>query len=156
MPADARAAAVQDFTPQITRILLGDACRKAGLDARGAELIRHQSNAVYLLTTAPVIVKIARPDDSLEQIRRTVDLTRWLMSLGFPTVPLLDIEQPVIAGRAVATFWRYLPQHRPIEAGDIAGPLRQLHELPPAPVRLPPLDVIAAIRRSLGKHRFLS
>lgn len=81
---------------------------------------------------------------------------RSLTSLDFPTVPLLDVAQPVVADGAMATFWRYLPQDRPIEAGDIARPLRQLHELPPPPVELPALDAVAAIRRSLSKHQFLS
>jgi Ser/Thr protein kinase RdoA (MazF antagonist) len=152
----AHAAITQDFTPQNTRVLLTSVCRKAGLDPAGAELLRHQTNAVYRLAAAPVIVKIARPDDSAEQIQRAVGLTRWLTSLSFPTVPLLDIAQPVVAGGAAATFWRYLPQHRPVEAGDIARPLRQLHELPLPPVRLPALDAVAAIRRSLRKHKILS
>lgn len=156
MTGQARAAIERDFTPQNTRVLLSSVCRKAGLDPAGADLLRHQTNAVYRLITAPVIVKIARPDDSAEHIQRTVDLTRWLTSLAFPTVPLLDVAQPVVTDRAVATFWRYLPQHRPIEADDIARPLRQLHELPLPPVKLPALDAVAAIRRSLSKHKILS
>jgi Ser/Thr protein kinase RdoA (MazF antagonist) len=147
---------MRGFTPEKTRVLLAAVCRQAGLDHSGAALLRHQSNAVYLLGTMPVIVKIARPDDDAEQIQRTVQLTRWLMGSGFPTVPLLDIEQPVVADGAIATFWRYLAQTRPIEAGDIASPLRRLHDLPKPAIEVPRLDAIAAIRRSLSKHRILS
>jgi hypothetical protein len=154
--ADVNASQMRGFTPETTRVLLAAVCRQAGLDPSDAELRRYQSNAVYLLGTMPVIVKVARPDDDAEQIQRTVQLARWLMGSGFPTVPLLDIEQPVIADGAIATFWRYLAQTRPIEAGDIASPLRCLHDLPIPAIEVPRLDAIAAIRRSLSKHRILS
>lgn len=155
MPGDAEKTIAQDYTPQMTRLLLAAACREAGLDPEGAELVRHQTNAVYVLATAPVVVKIARPDYANEHIQRIVHLVRWFMELGFPTVPLLDAEQPIIVDGAAATFWRYLPQERPIKAGDIGGPLRELHALPTPPVELPPLDAIAAIRYSLSRQRIL-
>ena len=152
------------FTPERTRTLLDTLCRSVGLDPTSATLLRHQTNAVYRLDRDEVIVKIARPDYSHEDIRRSVALTQWLMALGFPTVPLLEFQQPVMTQGALATFWRYLPQSRAITASDIARPLRALHELPLPPFAMPQIDGISAIRYSLdneqvldsGDHAFLA
>lgn len=143
------------FTPEQTRSLLNVLCNSVGLDPTSATLLRHQTNAVYKLDKDAVIVKIARPDYSLEDIHRSVALTQWLMALDFPTVPLLEIQQPVITRDAVATFWRYLPQSRAIMASDIARPLRMLHQLPLPPFAMPQIDGISAIRYSLGNEQIL-
>lgn len=148
-------ALVESFTPERTRDLLNDLCNSVGFDSTAAELLRHQTNAVYKLGRETVIVKIARPDYSFEDIKRSVTLTRWLMARGFPTVPLIDIEQPVVMQGMAATFWRYLPQHRAIMASDIATPLRSLHEFPPPPVAMPQIEAIAAIRYSLDREQIL-
>jgi Ser/Thr protein kinase RdoA (MazF antagonist) len=108
-----------------------------------------------MLDKDEVIVKIARPDYSLEDIHRSVALTQWLMALCFPTVPLFDIQQPVIVQGSAATFWRYLPQSSAIMASDIAHPLRALHELPLPPFAMPQIEAISAIRYSLGKEQIL-
>jgi Ser/Thr protein kinase RdoA (MazF antagonist) len=143
------------FTPEQTRGLLDALCRSVGLDPASATLLRHQTNAVYKLDKDEVIVKIARPDYSREDIDRSVTLTQWLMALGFPTVPLLEVQQPVIAQGAVATFWRYLPQSRAIMASDIALPLRAMHELPLPPFAMPQIEAVSAIRYSLDNEQIL-
>jgi hypothetical protein len=51
--------------------LLVRACRIAGMEAEGARLLRMGSNAVFRLT-APVIVRISRPDADVGHARRTV------------------------------------------------------------------------------------
>jgi len=78
------------------------------------------------------------------------------MTNDFPTVPLLDIEQPVMVQGMAATLWRYLPQSSPMLASNIAAPLRMLHELPLPAVRLPEIEAIAAIRYSLDRECILS
>lgn len=144
------------FTPERTRGLLETLCRSVGLDPTSAALLRHQTNAVYKLDKDDVIVKIARPDYSLEDIRRSVSLTQWLMTLNFPTVPVLAIQQPVVTQGIAATFWRYLPQSRTIAADNIAPPLRMLHELPLPPFAMPQIDAIPAIRYSLDNEQILN
>lgn len=146
----------ESFTPDRTRALLFEICNRAGFDSSSASLLRHQTNAVYRLKTVPVIVKIARPDYGIEHIRRTVDLTQWLTRMNFPALPLLDLDQPIIVNGSAATFWPYLPQTRPIEAGDMAGLLKELHALPGPPVSLQPIDAVAAIRYSLRSQHILS
>src|SRR5216683_1679473 len=130
--------AAQGFTQAHTRELLSVVCRKTGLNPEGAKLLRHQTNAVYRLEAERTVVKIARPDYDVEHVKRTVDLTRWLLDRKFPTVPLCDIAQPVIVDGSAVTFWRYLRQTLPISAADIAQPLRKLHELPPPPLEIVP------------------
>ncbi len=143
------------FSPAITRPIAETACRLVGLDATRAVLLRHQTNGVYQLVTAPVVVKVARP--GMHHLRQVVSLVHWLLDQDVPTVPLLEhILQPLdIEGYAV-TLWQYLPPTRAILAGDIAEPLATLHRAPAPPVELPHLDALATIRRSIERSRILT
>lgn len=143
------------FTPDRTRVILEHACRLAGLDATGAILLRHQTNAVYQLTCAPVVVKVIRP--GTRHVREVVALVRWIANQGVPTVPLLEsVEQPIELADCSVTLWPYLPPMRSISADDIAKPLQTLHELPLPPMSLPALDPIHAIQRAITTSRILS
>jgi thiamine kinase-like enzyme len=148
------------FTEERTREILKMACRNVGIEPIKLRLLRHQTNAVYLVETKAVVVKIARPDYAIDDIRRTVDLTRWLVAQQFPTVPLYNVDQPAVIDGNPVTFWRYLPQQKPINASDIAAPLRKLHRLPKPPSTvvptLPPLEAISAIQYSLDHESLLS
>lgn len=142
------------FTPDRTRALLHAACKPFRLDPAGATLLRHHTNAVYRLVTAPVVVKIARP--GIQHTATVVRLARWLADHDVLGVPLLDdIDQPSTLAGCAITFWRYLPQVRPIAAGDIAGPLAALHAAAPPPFALPSFEPIRAIQRSLAANRVL-
>ena len=141
------------FADSEARDVLHRACAQVGLDATGAGLLRGHTNAVFLLRCHPVVVKIAPKGSPVASVERTVELVRWLMELGFPTIVLHPAQQPVIIdGAHAATFWTYLPQDAaaPITAQDLAGPLRSLHRLTDPPVRLRELDNIGAIRSSLA------
>ncbi|GAA2822915.1 phosphotransferase [Kitasatospora sp. CM 4170] len=130
--------------------VLDAACRRVGLDASGATVLRGHTNAVFLLSRSPVVAKIARRGSDTAEVRRTVQLVEWLTRRDFPTVPLLPVEQPVLVHGHAVTFWEYLPQpDHPVMAQQLAAPLRMLHELPTPPFPLPPLDTVGAIRRSL-------
>ncbi|MGF1424932.1 aminoglycoside phosphotransferase family protein [Kitasatospora sp. LaBMicrA B282] len=136
--------------PEVNRIL-ATACRRAGLDPAGAEVLRGHTNGVFRLGTAPVVVKVARRGTRPVGVRRTVQLVEWLTGHGFPTVPLHPVEQPVLVDEHAVTFWTYLPQpEHPVRAEQLAGPLARLHRLPEPPCRLRPLDTVGAIRRSLA------
>jgi hypothetical protein len=146
--------------------VLERACTLAGLDSTDAVLLRGHTNAVVRLTREPVVVKIARKGSLLSEVQSTVRFVRWLMSRGFPTVPLHPIpQQPVIVNEHAVTFWTYLPQpDHPVSAQQIARPLRALHDLPEPPFLIRPLDNVSAIRASLAAtdwlparlHRFLT
>lgn len=143
------------FTPERTRAVLDAACEALGTDPAGASLLRHQTNAVYKLGSAPIVVKIARP--GVQHTSTVVRLVRWLTDHNVPSVPLHQgVDQPLSLGGCAVTFWRYLPQARPITAGDIAGPLAALHAAPSPPLTLPELNPIGAIERSLRANRVLT
>ncbi|MDH6579395.1 aminoglycoside phosphotransferase family protein [Kitasatospora sp. MAP5-34] len=144
-------ARIGGFAESEVNHVLELACRGVGLDAANAVLLRGHTNAVLRLSSAPVVVKIARRGSSLADVQRTVQLVAWLTGLGFPTVPLHPVEQPVVVDGHPVTFWTYLPQpDRPVSAEQIADPLRALHQLPHPPFELRPLDTVGAIRRSLA------
>ncbi|MFE2293715.1 phosphotransferase family protein [Streptomyces sp. NPDC059452] len=130
--------------------VLARACTKAGLDSRDARLLRGHTNAVLLLEKEQVVAKIARKGTNVESVVRTVTFVRWLIEAGFPTVTLHPCDQPQIVDGHAVTFWTYLPQPgHPVAAGQLAGPLKALHSLPPPPIVLAEHDNIRAIRRSL-------
>src|SRR5580658_8904342 len=80
------------------------ACTIAGIDAEGARLLRVGSNAVYRLK-APVIARVSRPGADAGHARRTVAVARWLESVGYPAVRVVDVDQPVVIDDRVVTFW---------------------------------------------------
>ncbi|NEA46019.1 phosphotransferase [Streptomyces sp. SID10815] len=126
-------------------------CAIVGLDPSDARLLRGHTNAVVLLEREQVVVKVARRGSRIDDVTRTIQFVRWLMDLGFPTVPLHPVDQPVIIDQHAITFWQYLPQPiEPVAAAQLAKPLYALHALPTPPVALPIHDNVAAIRRSLS------
>ncbi len=142
------------FSPDRTRLVAAEASLRAGLDPEGMVLLRHQTNAVYRLVTAPVIIKVVRP--SILHTEDVIRLVRWLADEQVPTVPLLDVEQPMHLASCAVTLWRYLPQDRMVSAVEIAEPLLSLHRLGTAPVELPRLDALGAIRHSIDASKIVS
>lgn len=155
MTADRTDIAEHVHTPDRTRTIAEAAARMAGLDPAGAVLIRHQTNGVYRLVTAPVVIKVAPPGE--QNLAEVVNLVSWLHDHAVPTVALWDgVSQPLeIAGSGV-TLWRYLPQVRPVKAADIAEPLLALHDAPLPPFSLPPVDPFGEIRHSIASSQFLT
>jgi aminoglycoside phosphotransferase (APT) family kinase protein len=138
--------------------VLERACAIAGLDADGARLLRIGSNAVYRLK-APVIARVSRPGADAGHVRRTVAVARWLESVGYPAVRVVDVGQPVvIAGQAV-TFWEAVSddgdQYASVaEVGDV---LRRLHMLTaPADLHLPELVPFANAPKRIEANTWLT
>ncbi|WP_198358219.1 phosphotransferase family protein [Streptomyces fildesensis] len=145
------------FAESEMRQILQGACAAVGLDASGAVLLRGQTNAVVRLAAHSVIAKIARRGTDPQDVHTTVQFVRWLMDLGFPTVPLHRAgDQPVIFDGHAVTFWTYLPQPEdPVPADALAKPLCTLHSLGRPPIELKRLNPIAAIRTSLSRTTVL-
>lgn len=139
------------FAQDQLRDLLTEACNRAGLSSRGATLLRGHSNAVFLLASQPVVVKVLRRGTEIEAAVATTQLAQWLQRQGFPTVPLHPgIDQPQLIDDHAVTYWTYIPQPAaPVAAADLGKPLRTLHELPLPSIPLPRLDAFAAIRKSI-------
>lgn len=146
------------FTAASTAAILRQACRLVGLDAEGARLVRLGSNAVYRLAK-PVAVRIARGSVDINDVSRTVAVSRWLMSIDYPVVRALDVEQPVVVDGHVVTFWEALAGDGDEYASvaELAEILLRLHSLdPPSDLAIPPLSPFGKTDRRIKASRQLA
>jgi aminoglycoside phosphotransferase (APT) family kinase protein len=120
---------------------LEEACNTVGLDPTNATLIRLGTNAVFRLSSGPVIARVARAPGRPLIAEREVAVARWLDLAGVPAVHAVDVPQPVeVDGRAV-TFWDAVADRTEFgSTADLAGLLRQLHAQQQPPLNLPRLD----------------
>ncbi|MCG0067327.1 aminoglycoside phosphotransferase family protein [Streptomyces tricolor] len=142
-----------EFTAEGLEPVLREACARAGLDSSGAELLRLGSNAVYRLTSLPVIVRIARDLSTLAEMERAVSVARWLASQDFPSMRVLaSVTQPLVVGGLVATFWESVQDREEYATvGELADLLRRLHWLEePESLGLPYFDPLAKLAASLA------
>jgi thiamine kinase-like enzyme len=138
--------------------LLERACLIAGMEADGARLLRTGSNAVYGLT-APVIVRISRAGADIEHARRTVAVARWLESVNYPAVRVLDVDQPVVLDGHAITFWEKVSDDGDQYAtvGEVAGVLVKLHELvAPDDLHLPTLERFEDAAKRIQANNWLT
>ena len=127
-----------------SRDVLERACAIAGIDATGARLLRVGSNAVYRLT-APVIARVSRPGADPAQVRRTVAVARWLRSVDYPAVRVVNVGQPVVTDEQVVTFWDAVSDEgdQYASVAEVAEVLIKLHKLTaPAGLHLPELSPV--------------
>ncbi|MEU6275375.1 aminoglycoside phosphotransferase family protein [Streptomyces populi] len=125
-----------------TRVMVA-ACRAAGLDDRGAELIRLGENALFRLASVPVIVRVARGEEWLPKSRNEVTVSRWLAAEGFLAARVVeDLEQPLMVGGHPVTFWHLIEEgDRKATYGELGAILKELHSLTlPAGLELPSFD----------------
>lgn len=129
-----------------THRVLHHACRRAGLDASSAELIRNAENAVYRLS-GDMIARVGRSGQTVAA-GNEVRVARWLERAGLAAVRVLPgVEQPVDVDGVPVTFWRELPPHRDAADAQLADVLRRLHALdPPGEFALPELAPFVRVR----------
>ncbi|MGW7008171.1 aminoglycoside phosphotransferase family protein [Streptomyces sp. NPDC054933] len=142
------------FTAESAGTVLSEACRTAGLDPAGAELLRLGSNAVYRLSAAPVIVRIARDAGSLPEMERAVHVARWLAEEVFPATRVLPgVRQPLAINGRVVTYWESAQDREEYATvTELADLLRRLHWLEePQSLGLPYYDPFAKVWGSLGE-----
>ena len=92
-------------------------------------------------------------------VRTTVAVARWLKSVGYPSVRLVDVDQPVEIDGRVVTFWNAVS-----EAGDqyasvaeVAEVLLRLHKLTaPADLHLPELAPFANAPQRIEANTWLT
>ncbi|PZF79813.1 phosphotransferase enzyme family protein [Jiangella anatolica] len=134
------------MTADDTHRVLHHACRRAGLDAAPARLIRHAENSVYRLP-GDVIARVGRIGQA-GAARTEVRVARWLERSGLPAVRTLPgVDQPVDVDGVPVTFWRSLPPHHEAADPQLAGVLRRLHALdPPGEFALPELAPFVRVR----------
>ncbi|MFF7894803.1 phosphotransferase enzyme family protein [Streptomyces sp. NPDC007907] len=121
----------EGFTSTRAAQVMTAACRAAGLDDRGAELIRLGENALFRLDAEPVIVRVARGEPWLPKARVEVAVSQWLAEEGFPAARLVDgLEQPFLIDGHPVTFWRLIVEgSRKATYGELGGILRDLHSM---------------------------
>ncbi|MEU5090292.1 aminoglycoside phosphotransferase family protein [Streptomyces sp. NPDC021356] len=119
------------------------ACRAAGLDGEGAELIRLGENALFRLASVPMVVRVARGPEWLTTARKEVAVSRWLADEGFPAARIVeDLEQPLVVDGRPVTFWHLIVEgDRKAAYGELGAALRDLHALRvPDGLELPSFD----------------
>jgi aminoglycoside phosphotransferase len=142
-----------EFTAEGVEVVLREACEAADLDATGAELLRLGSNAVYRLTSLPIIVRIARDPAVLAEMERVVGVAQWLETVDFPATRVLaGVAQPVVVRGMVVTFWESVQETEEFATvGELADLLRRFHWLEePESLRLPYFDPLAKLSASLN------
>jgi aminoglycoside phosphotransferase (APT) family kinase protein len=137
------------FSASSTLDVLSSACTQVGIDPAGAELLRLGENAIYHLSSAPVVVRIARGPRFRDDASKEVAVAKWLAVAGVPAARVWPIDQPLeVAGHPV-TFWHYIAGRRggPGDVRILGRLLRQVHELPaPDDFRLPAQDPLQRVR----------
>jgi aminoglycoside phosphotransferase (APT) family kinase protein len=137
---------------------LNQACAITGLDASDARLLRLGSNAVYRLKD-PVVARVSRPGADTDHAERTVSVARWLESLHYPAVRVVDVEQPVVVDEYVVTFWQAVSDDGDQYAStpQVAEVLATLHQLvAPKELYLPPLAPFANAAQRIEASTWLT
>lgn len=146
------APTVRGFTERDAHRALVLACAEAGLDSRDARPIRLGENAMFRLTSAPVMVRIAPSVGRLADVRKEVAVASWLGAADFPSARLFpDCPQATVHDGRVVTFWLH------VESGglapgfaDMAAMLQALHSVPkPVDLLLPLFDPLARVEDRL-------
>jgi aminoglycoside phosphotransferase len=140
--------------------ILAEACLTAGVDAEGARLLRMGSNAVYRLA-APLIVRISRSGADADHVRKTAAVARWLESVGYPAVRVVDVDvdQPIVIDGHVVTFWAAVSDggDEYASVGEVAQVLVELHRLvAPDDLRLPELAPFGSAAKRIDANEWLS
>ena len=152
MPYDDEVAE-RAFTSESTVRTLQLACRSVGLDSRDAVLLRFGENAIYRLAASPIVVRVARSTSFLADVRKELNVGRWLAQVGIPAVGPADVSgQPLVIDERVVSFWRLIPESsEQATVADLAKLLRRLHSATsPTGFTLPVLDPFRRIDHRLG------
>lgn len=100
-----------DELPGFRQTLLR-ACELAGLNPKGAWLIHHYANVVYLLPLENAVARLQQGSHLHRRAAMSLNIARWLVAdHGFPaTTPLAGTEAIAVDETTTATFWTYYPQ----------------------------------------------
>lgn len=129
---------------------LAEVCAAAGLESRGARLIRLVNNAIFQLADQPVIVRLVLSPSMAYRADNAVRAATILAEHNVPAVRLLPgLAQPVRAGDHVATFWHVAQEIRPADGNDLALLLKRLHSVSVPLEQLLPWDPMADAHRRL-------
>lgn len=135
------------------RAVLEAAGARLGFTISDARLLHLHSNAIFVLPSQGIVIRIATNPGALSRVATSIAVTRWLAQQGFPCVVPAGIQaQPLVAEGHVVSAWRYQPttSKPPPTGADIGLLLRQLHALPDPPHPLPTLnDPFSSVARAV-------
>lgn len=137
------------FGRESAAAVLQRACRRVGMSAAGAQLVRLGENAIFRLADVPVIVRIGRNMGHWDDAMKEVAVSRWLATAELRAARTCSVDQPLEVDGHPVTFWRFVEGRRgnPDDVGDLGRILRRLHHLPrPDHFDLPPEDVLGRVR----------
>ncbi|HEX4103283.1 MAG TPA: aminoglycoside phosphotransferase family protein [Pseudonocardiaceae bacterium] len=143
---------VTEFTENLTRTALEEACHSIDLDPTGAILVRLGENAMYRLRSKAVMVRIGRSE---EAARKEALVAEWLENHNFCAVrPASHSNQPIITNHGIpVTIWEFIHEGmRPVSSADLGRILRELHALPaPTNFQLPDFSPMPKVEERLRK-----
>ncbi|WP_344119451.1 phosphotransferase enzyme family protein [Streptomyces blastmyceticus] len=133
------------------------ACRDLGLPSGDLMPVRNHANSVYLLPEWGAVARVS-PSVKADRIATSIELTRWLVSQGFPSVEPMDVPQPICRPPSIVTFWKHYPQQdRALPSpGHLGTLLRRLHDLPPAPIHLPHFRPLTSLGDAVATSQTLT
>ena len=140
------------FTSAAARAPLEEACSQAGIPSQGAELIRLGENAIFRLAREPVVVRIGRGADVLQDAEKEVAVALWLRDCGLSAVEPTSHPQPLVIRNHPVTFWKLIEDSGTrATIGDLAALLRDLHRFPvPPDLPLPEFDIFGRVSERIA------
>ncbi|MEU4209321.1 aminoglycoside phosphotransferase family protein [Streptomyces sp. NPDC026206] len=133
------------FTERRARELL--AAAGAPVPAADAQLLALGENAVF--AAGGLVAKVGRDASLRDRADRELRIATWLAESGIPAVRAAETEVLDADGHPV-TLWHRLPEAvRPAGPADLAGLLRQIHELRTPGFGLPRRELLGGVERWL-------
>jgi aminoglycoside phosphotransferase (APT) family kinase protein len=130
-----------------------EASAAVGVDATGATLIHHYSNAIYLLPAQNAVARITYGGDATERVTRSQVVALWLtQERQFPATRPLAGTSPVAVDNAVVSFWNcYRSPEDALQptSAQLAILLRLLHQAGTPPTSLPAWVPLASLRATV-------
>ncbi|MGH3909424.1 MAG: phosphotransferase family protein [Pseudonocardiaceae bacterium] len=133
-------------------------CGAVGLNPSGARMLPSRSNAVFHLPAEALVVRLSSATPTNEtRATLVVSVTGWIADHGGPALAPTSHPQPVREAGTIATLWHYLPSPNIPTARDLAGAVRELHQLdaqpPPLPEHQPLARLLEALDLDTGRNQ---
>ncbi|MGH3870350.1 MAG: phosphotransferase family protein [Pseudonocardiaceae bacterium] len=117
-------------------------------------MLTSRSNAVFHLPAEAVVVRLSSATPTNEaRAAHVVSLTCWIADHGGPALAPTPHPQPLREAGVVATLWPYLPSPSVPRARDLAGAVRELHQLDALLPALPEHQPMARLHDALDLDR---
>jgi Ser/Thr protein kinase RdoA (MazF antagonist) len=136
---------------EVARGVLAAAGARIGVSVRDARLVGLHSNAIFVLPSAGLVIRIATNPAAIARVAESLRVTRWLSARRFPcVVPAQVGGQPLVIDGFAVSVWQYVPVAADASPGiaELGLLLRILHDgpLPPEPPAelVDPFDSVAS------------